>query len=63
MEDSYENMELYYNTRKYEYSLNDNILSGLEDTISYLYDQKTISEKPSIDDLTDDSYIKSLGVD
>lgn len=63
MGDSYENIELYYNTRTFEYSLDDSVKSALEDTISYLYEQGTIESKPAIEDLVDSTYLDALGVD
>ena len=62
MGDSYENVELYYNTRTFEYSLDDSVKMALEDTISYLYDQGTIKSEPKVEDIVDSTYLKELGV-
>lgn len=63
MGDTYENIELYYNTRTYEYSLDDTVKDALTDTISYLYDQGTIKKELSIEDLVDSTYLDALGAD
>lgn len=61
--DTYSNMEIYYQTRTFAYSLNDDVQESLEDTIDYLYQQGTIKEKPSLEELVDESYLKAIGVD
>lgn len=61
--DTYSNMEIYYQTRSFSYSLNDDIQKGLEDTIEYLYQQNTIKNKPALEELVDESYLKAIGVD
>ncbi len=61
--DTYDNMEIYYESREFGYSLNDEIQASLTDTIEYLYDQETISEKPNVSDMVDTSYLEALGVE
>lgn len=59
-EQSVESMKLYYDTRTFEYSLDENNRKGLEDTINYLFEQKTISKKIAVNEIVDDSYIKAV---
>lgn len=61
--DSVENVELYYNTRTFDYSLDDSVKSALKDTISYLYDQGTIKNELKVDDLVDSTYLDALGAE
>lgn len=59
----YDTAKLYYDTRVFEFSLRQELKDGLADTIKYLYDQGTISDKFSVDELVDDSYLKAIGID
>lgn len=61
MGDSYDNVELYYNTRTFTYRLDEDVKAGLTDTISYLYEQKTISKELDVNELIDDTYINHIG--
>lgn len=59
----YDAAKLYYETRVFEFSLRQELKDGLADTINYLYNQGTISNKFNVNDLVDDSYLKALGID
>ncbi|MHB8062396.1 MAG: ABC transporter substrate-binding protein [Ruminiclostridium sp.] len=59
----YESIEKYFNTRKFEVSLKQDLRDALKDTIQFAYDQKTITEKVELDDLVEDSYVKALGLE
>jgi len=56
-----ESIEVYYNTRKFEVSLNQELRDALADTIEFTLEQGTITEKIDVNDLIDDSFVKALG--
>lgn len=56
-----ESVEVYYNTRKFEVSLNEDLKDALADTIEFTLEQGTITEKIDVNDLIDDSFVKALG--
>lgn len=60
MGDTSENIALYYNTRTFEYKLDVGVSDTLDDTISYLYEQGTIKNRPDVADLTDASYLDAV---
>ena len=60
MGDTSENIVLYYNTRTFEYELDAGVSDALDDTISYLYEQGTIKNRPDVADLTDASYLDAV---
>ena len=61
MGDTYENIELYYNTRTFEYEIDDGVKNALDDTISYLYEQGTIKTRPDVNELVDASWLDASG--
>lgn len=60
MGDTSENIALYYNTRTFEYEMDAGVSDALDDTISYLYEQGTIKNRPDVADLTDASYLDAV---
>ena len=60
MGDTSENIALYYNTRTFEYELDAGVSDALDDTISYLYEQGTIKNRPDVADLTDATYLDAV---
>ena len=60
MGDTSENIALYYNTRIFEYELDVGVSDALDDTISYLYEQGTIKNRPDVADLTDATYLDAV---
>ena len=60
MGDTSENIALYYNTRTFEHELDAGVSDALDDTISYLYEQGTIKNRPDVADLTDASYLDAV---
>lgn len=54
---------LYFDTRTFRCSLDQDVRDALDGTVSYLYKAGTISSEIDIDDLIDDSYLRAIGVD
>lgn len=51
--------DLYYKTREFTFNLSDETLDSLQDTVNYLYNQGTISEKLDARSFADTRFIKA----